>query len=142
VKRRVVAVFGPGKPLQPSPRTIASDAAQVHGDSFVHCLGLAIRLWVERRAHPQGDTGEFKQLPPDVAGEDWVAVADDRLREAMESHNVHEERLSDGRCRVGVSKGNEVRIFGKPVDNSEDHALTVNFGKGLDEIHGDVRPNA
>jgi hypothetical protein len=76
VERRVVAELGPGQPLQPCAWTIASDATKVHGDGLVDGLRLAIGLRVERGTHPQLDACKLEELPPNVAGEHRVAVAD------------------------------------------------------------------
>jgi len=47
----VVCKLRPWQPPEPIPRTIAGEAAQVHGDDAVGCLGLAIRLRVKRNGH-------------------------------------------------------------------------------------------
>ena len=119
MKRGVVAELRLGQPVKPVARTVVSDAAEVHGDHFVHRFGLAIGLRMEGRAHAQLYPGKPEQVSPHTACEDGVAVGDDRLRKAVELDDVGEKRASDGGCRVWVSQRNEVRVLREPVHHGE-----------------------
>ena len=83
VEHCVVAVLRPWQPVKPRSGSITGRAAKVHGYRLVRRLGLPVGLGVERRAHLQLDARELEQVPPDMAGEHRVAVADDGLREAV-----------------------------------------------------------
>lgn len=89
----VVAKFCPRKPLEPIPRTIVGKTAKVHCDGLVDGFRLPIGLWMKRRAHTKLDACLVKQVTPDVAGEDRIAVADDGVPEAVETDDVVEEGM-------------------------------------------------
>jgi hypothetical protein len=66
---RVLIELGPREPLYLVVRAVTSEAMHVHGDNFVHCLRLAIRLWVEGGRHVQADAEELEELAPEVTSE-------------------------------------------------------------------------
>ena len=70
----VVAILGPRQPIQPHTRTVAGDAAQIHGDRLVHRLRLANRFGDERRCSSVLDTCKTEQVGPYIAGEDGITV--------------------------------------------------------------------
>ena len=73
-----------------------------------------------------------------MTGEDWVAVADDRAGEAVQTHDPVEEGTRNRGGRVRVTEGDEVSIFGEAIHHRQDHRLAVDFRQALNEIHGDV----
>jgi hypothetical protein len=70
----------------------------------------------------------LEQIPPDVAGEDRIPIADDRRREAVESDDVSEESSGDRRCRVRVAERYEVSVLQQAVDHHKYDALAVHLG--------------
>jgi hypothetical protein len=48
---------------------VAREAAKVHDDDLIGCLGLAVRLGVEYRCHVELDAGEAHELLPEDGGE-------------------------------------------------------------------------
>jgi hypothetical protein len=77
VERGVVAVLRPRELVHPGPRPITCHTTNVHGNHLVDNLGLAIRLWMERRAHAEGDTGALEEVASDVFGKHRVPIDDD-----------------------------------------------------------------
>jgi hypothetical protein len=62
----VVAVLHPWEPVELVSGAVTGETPEVHGDGFVHRLGLAICLWMECRAHTELHTGLSKQITPHV----------------------------------------------------------------------------
>lgn len=52
-----------------------------------------------------------------------------------------EEGARDRCRRVQVPQGNEVCVFGDPVDDGEDDALAVHLQKTFNKVRRDVKPN-
>jgi hypothetical protein len=77
VEQSVVAVLRPREPVHPGPRPITCHTTKVHGNHLVDNLGLAIRLWMERCAHAEGDAGALEEVTPDVSGKHRVLITDD-----------------------------------------------------------------
>ena len=73
LKGVVVDVFCPWQPAQPLAGVIAGEAAKVHGDDLVECLGLAIGLGMERRSHVRLGSSEAHELLED-GGEHRVLI--------------------------------------------------------------------
>jgi hypothetical protein len=88
------------------------------------------------------DTRLTKEIPPHMTGEHRISITDYGIGKPMETNDVMEESMSDGRRRIRVTQRNEMSILGESVDHSKDDALAMNFGKHLDEIHGNISPNA
>lgn len=74
VEGGVVAILGPGQPIQPRTLLVVGDAADMA--IVVNPLRLAISLGVEGGAHPQLDAHK-SEATPDIASEDGVMIADD-----------------------------------------------------------------
>ena len=138
--RRVVAEFRPGKPAKPRTRPIARQTAKVHAQDAVGHLGLPIGLRVKCRAEAKLDAREVEQLRPECAGEDGVPIADDGTWNAVEAHNLVEEGTRHRGRRVGVAEGDEVRIFGEPVDDGEDDRLAADARESFHEVECDILP--
>ena len=111
MERSVVAVFHPRQPVQPVARAIPRETAEVHAQHLVDGLGLAICLRVESYAHAQLDAGLLEEIPPHSAREHRITIADNRLGETVEAHDVAEERACDRHCCIGMTQRNEVRGF-------------------------------
>ena len=125
-----------------TPRAVTCQASQIHSDSLVDGLGLPVRLWVERRAHQELDSGAAEQITPDVTCEHGVTVADYGLRDAVKPHDVLEEGSGHGRSCIGVAKRNEMCILRETVDHREQDTLAMDLGQRLNEVEGDVSPDA
>jgi hypothetical protein len=50
---------------------------KVHDSHLVDNLGLVIRLWMERRAHAEGDAGALEEVALDMSGKHRVPITDD-----------------------------------------------------------------
>jgi hypothetical protein len=83
VVRGIVAVLRPGEPVDPRARPITYRTSQIHRDDLVDDLGLAIRLGMKGRTEPLLDTCTFKEIALEIAGEDWVAIADNGAGETV-----------------------------------------------------------
>ena len=97
---------------------------------------------MEGSTHVQLDARLAKQIPPNLADEHGIAIAHDGIREPVQADDVVEESAGDGGRRVRVAQQNEVGVLREPVHHREDDALAMYLGERLDEIHGDVGPNA
>ena len=136
--RGIVAIFSPGEPIQPCARPVPSGAPQILGDRLVDNLGLAIRLRMEGRAHPELDTDEFEDVAPNMASEHRIPIAHNGVWEPMQSDNGFEERLRHCGRRVGVTQGDEVSMLGELINHRQDDTLAVVTRQALNEVHGDV----
>jgi hypothetical protein len=63
---------------------------------------------VKHRRHVQLDPGQLEQLTPEIASEDWIAIADNGGLNPVEAHNVVEEATNDGCCSVGMAERQKV----------------------------------
>jgi hypothetical protein len=77
VERGVVVVLRPRELVHLGSRPITCHTTKVHGNHLVDNLGLAIRLWMERYAHAEGDASALEEVTPDVSGKHRVPIADD-----------------------------------------------------------------
>ena len=96
---------------------------------------------MEGGAHAQLDARHLEEVPPDVASEDGVTVADDRRREPVKPDNVDEERTRNRGRRVGVAERYEVGVLREAVDHHEYDALAVHLGESFNEVQRNVSPN-
>ena len=60
----------------------------------------------------------------------------------MQANDVGEESLGSGLHSVGVCQGNEMAVFAEAIYHRQDHRLPTHSWQCLDEVQGDVRPNA
>jgi len=58
----------------------------------------------------------------------------------VEAHNLVEEGTRHRGRRVGVAEGDEVRIFGEPVDDGEDDRLAADARESFHEVECDILP--
>ena len=107
----------PRKASRPRSEGDPRGASQVHHNDPIDDLGLAIRLRMKRHTQAKLHTCKLKQIAPQIAGEDWVAITDNGVGEAVEAHNAVKEGVRHRGSRVGVADGDEVRIFGKPINH-------------------------
>jgi hypothetical protein len=96
---------------------------------------------MKRRAEVKLHTCTLEKISPQVAGENWVTVADDGDGESVEAYNPLEEGVSHCRGGVGVAEGDEVGILRETVHHYQNHGLAMHLRKALDKIHGDIRPH-
>ena len=59
----------------------------------------------------------------------------------MQTNNVVEECTCNRGGRVGMAKGDEVRVLGESVNHRENDGFAADLGQALDKIHRDVCPN-
>jgi hypothetical protein len=63
---------------------------------------------------------KLEQLLPKIAGESWVAIKNNRMRQAMKLEDlIHEELSHNGGCKW-VLKSTEMRILGKTINYHHD----------------------
>ena len=67
--------------------------------------------------------------------EHWVSVAHNGFRESMQPDNLCEEGPGNRTCCIRVTKGDEMRKLGEPVNHSQDDAFSMNFGQVFNEVH-------
>ena len=96
---------------------------------------------MEGGRHVQLGAHKPHQLATKQRSKHWVTVGDDRLRHAVQVHDVVEERLGHGLGGVRVRQGDEVAIFAEAVDDGEDYRLVVHPRQGFHEIEADVGPD-
>ena len=74
------------------------EAVEVHHETLVDALYLAVRLWVVCRAHGQCGLGKAKELTPEHTGEYAIMATDDVCWEPMKSVYIVQECLSHLLC--------------------------------------------
>jgi hypothetical protein len=132
----VVAAFRQRQSLKPLPRTIISDAVEVHRDHFVGCFRLAVRLRVERRGEVQLDADEEEQLMLESAGEEW-----NRAQEAVWADDVCEEGTRHQGRHIWMDHRYKMGELGEPVDYCQNDKLVVDPREALNDVHGYISPH-
>jgi hypothetical protein len=91
----------------------------------------------------QLDARQPEYLTPELAGEHQVPIGDDGAGDLVQADDVVKECLHSGGGGSGLwmPQGDEVPIFGEPVNGSQDDELVVHAGEYLSEVHGHVSPH-
>ena len=140
MKGRVVPELRRWKPATPTVRHVMDRATEVHLHALVDALTLAIGLGMVRRGVQQFGARRGEELSPERAGEDAVAVGDNRVGEAVELDDIVPKDAGHLR-RVGrMMKRDEVREFRQPVNDHHDRVVSFRLWQPLDEVHGEVLP--
>ena len=116
----VIPILHQADPAQPLLRAGINKAPEKCFEALVHPLRLAIGLRVVGRAHAELSTCQAKQLLPEMAGEDAIAVGDDVGWHAMQAVNMVKEDLSHLLSCERVKERNKVSKLAELVDDNHD----------------------
>ena len=75
-RRIVVCEFRYGQEIYLIGHFVVDEGSQVSFKSLIGSLCLAVRLRVERGAHPRVDTGQLEEIFPELGDESGVLVRD------------------------------------------------------------------
>jgi hypothetical protein len=84
------------------------------------------------------DACQVEELLLELAGEDWITIADDGAWHSREAHNLVKDGACDGCGGVGVTERHEVCVLGEVVHDCRNDCLAVDARKSLDKVHGYV----
>jgi hypothetical protein len=131
----VVAIFHPWQSFHPLFGHSTCETSQVHLNSPVDNLCLAVSLWVIGRTEFEFCSIEAEELAPKKSCKYGVPITYDGSGNPMQAKNSFKEDLSNlGGC-IGVLDGGEVAILGKPINDHKDGSFSVGVREAINEIH-------
>ena len=134
MSRGIVPKFCRAEPIAPLGWARVNKTTKEGLKTLVDPFGLPIGLGVVTCAHAQRDPGQPEKLLPKSAGEDPIAIRDNRIRQAVQLvYVIKKDPSNAGSCK-GMRKSNEVAILCELVDDYKDTRVALRLGEPFDEI--------
>lgn len=95
LKRVIVSKLGEGKQVEPVVLFVIAENAEVGLKRLIHAFGLTVCLRMKGGGLTRINLEDGGKRRPEMGGEYGTAVGDDRVREAVETNDVRNEKLSE-----------------------------------------------
>lgn len=116
-----MGVLGPGELLGPRRGILKGKTAQDATDTLIGPFGLTIGLGMEPGRKTGGGPDLTAEFPPKLRGELGTPVRNNIRGKTMEFKNVIDHNLSSLLSGGEFWKRDEVRGFGKAIDDCKDN---------------------
>ena len=132
VWRIVVGDFCKCKVGRPLCGFVSCEKAKILFEGAVCSLCLTVCLWVVGRRETECGIDNVEEFGPELGEEACVSIGKYATRETMESNDIVNEKLCEGRCVGCRLCRDEMSHFTKAVDDNENCIEVVGEGELCD----------